>query len=138
MYEQDTYGRAVPQMQALAFIYDHLNDFPSWVQRLTSRQLEQLAGVLTHWQTRNGPDQIVRPIGDIQKREFTRALVLSKGDVCEAAKALGIGKTTLYRRLKEWGYSPSDWRAFSQAGALACIHSANDDGASAARAAGFD
>ena len=134
MYGQGNYGESVSQMQALAFIYDHLSDFPSWVQRLTPRQMEQLAGILNRWQTNNGQCEGVQPIDDIEKREFTRALALCRGDVCEAAKALGVGKTTLYRRLKEWGYSPSNWRVISQAAALACIRSVNDVRANAAGA----
>jgi DNA-binding NtrC family response regulator len=134
MYGQGNYGESVSQMQALAFIYDHLSDFPSWVQRLTPRQMEQLAGILNRWQTSNGQCEGVQPIDDIEKREFTRALALCRGDVCEAAKALGVGKTTLYRRLKEWGYSPSNWRVISQAAALACIRSVNDVRANAAGA----
>jgi len=134
MYGQGNYGESVSQMQALAFIYDHLSDFPSWVQRLTPRQMEQLAGILNRWQTSNGQCEGVQPIDDIEKREFTRALALCRGDVCEAAKALGVGKTTLYRRLKEWGYSPSNWRVISQAAALACIRSGNDVRANAAGA----
>lgn len=126
MYEQGNYGQRVSQMQALAFIYDHLSDFPSWVQRLTPRQMEQLAGILNSWQASNGQREGVQPIDDIEKREFTRALTVCRGDVCEAAKALGVGKTTLYRRLKEWGYSPSNWRVISQAAALACIRAVND------------
>lgn len=134
MYGQGNYGESVSEMQALAFIYDHLSDFPSWVQRLTPRQMEQLAGILNRWQTSNGQCEGVQPIDDIEKREFTRALALCRGDVCEAAKALGVGKTTLYRRLKEWGYSPSNWRVISQAAALACIRSVNDVRANAAGA----
>jgi hypothetical protein len=41
------------------------------------------------------------------------------GDVCAAAKALGIGKTTLYRKLKSWGFSSDTWQRISQAAVLA-------------------
>jgi len=134
MYEQGNYGEAVSQMHALAFIYDYLNEFPSWVQRLTPRQIEQLAAILSRWQSSNEQQQAVQPIEDLEKREFTRALAVYRGDVCEAAKALGIGKTTMYRRLKEWGYCPSNWRLISQAAALACAGGRNNLRA-AARAA---
>jgi len=119
MQEHDNYGQSTPPMQALAFIYDHLSDFPSWVQRLTPRQVEQLASILGRWQLSSGQQGPVQPIEDVEKREFTRALRVCEGDVSEAAKALGIGKTTLYRRIKQWGYTPSNWRVFSQAAALA-------------------
>jgi len=126
MYEQCSFGQAIPRMQALAFIYDHASEFPSWVQHLTPKQTEQLAAILTRWKQSNEEHKAVQTIEDIEKREFTRALVVCRGDVCDAAKALGIGKTTLYRRLKQWGYSPSGWRVISQAAALACVHNVDD------------
>jgi hypothetical protein len=36
-----------------------------------------------------------------------------------AAKALGIGKTTIYRLLHRWGISKADWRLVVQARVLA-------------------
>ena len=136
MYEQGKHGQNVSQMNALAFIYDHLSEFPSWVQRLTPRQFEQLAMILSRWEASNGHEQTVRPLEDVERRELTRALAACRGDVCEAAKALGIGKTTLYRRLKQWGYNPSSWRVISQAAVLAHVRAGNDVGRSAAAAAG--
>jgi len=136
MYGQGNYAENVSQMHALAFVYDHLNDFPSWVQRLTPRQFEQLAVILSQWQASNGEEQPVQPIEDVERREFTRALTVYRGDVCQAAKALGIGKTTFYRRLKQWGYNPSSWRVISQAAVLAHIRPVNDVRRTAARAAG--
>jgi DNA-binding NtrC family response regulator len=136
MYEQGNCGQSVLQMRALAFIYDHLGDFPSWVQRLTPRQFEQLAAILSNWNASNGQQDPVRPIEDVERREFTRALTVFKGDVCEAAKALGIGKTTLYRRLKQWGCDPSTWRVISQAAALAHVRPATNARGAAARAVG--
>jgi len=136
MQDHDNYGQGTPTMQALAFIYDHMRDFPSWVQRLTPRQVEQLAGILGRWQESPGQQGPVQPLQDIEKREFTRALLACRGDVSEAAKALGIGKTTLYRRLKQWGYSPSSWRVFLQAAALAYGPEASHTDNSIARAVG--
>jgi len=40
---------------------------------------------------------------DIEKRAILHAIALLNGDKLEAAKQLGIGKTTLYRKLKEYG-----------------------------------
>lgn len=42
------------------------------------------------------------PLADLTKREILRAVVALKGNVVEAAKRLGIGKTTLYRKLKSY------------------------------------
>jgi transcriptional regulator of acetoin/glycerol metabolism len=38
-----------------------------------------------------------------EKACIERALVETKGDVIAAAKALGIGKSTLYRKLRQHG-----------------------------------
>ncbi|HWS98436.1 MAG TPA: sigma-54 dependent transcriptional regulator [Candidatus Methylomirabilis sp.] len=45
----------------------------------------------------------VAPLADIEKRAILHAIALLNGDKLEAAKQLGIGKTTLYRKLKEYG-----------------------------------
>ena len=39
----------------------------------------------------------------MEKRAIIQALEVSGGDRMRAAKRLGIGKTTLYRKLKQYG-----------------------------------
>ena len=43
------------------------------------------------------------PIAELEKQAITRALEQLNGDKLMAARMLGIGKTTLYRKLKEYG-----------------------------------
>jgi two-component system response regulator HydG len=43
----------------------------------------------------------------MEKQAIFDTLRRVKGDKLMAAKLLGIGKTTLYRKLKEYG--PGDW-----------------------------
>ena len=45
----------------------------------------------------------VSPLADLEKRAILHAITVLNGDKLEAAKQLGIGKTTLYRKLKEYG-----------------------------------
>jgi DNA-binding NtrC family response regulator len=47
----------------------------------------------------------VLPIADLEKQAILNALRQSKGDKISIARQLGIGKTTLYRKLKEYGIS---------------------------------
>jgi len=42
------------------------------------------------------------PLTELEKREIFRALEFTKGDRVMAASLLGIGRTTLYRKLKEY------------------------------------
>jgi transcriptional regulator of acetoin/glycerol metabolism len=105
-------------LKALAYLYDHLRDLPSWLQGLTPQQMHQLASVLARWGECQKTDKTVEPLEEVERREFSRALAAFEGDVCEVAKALGIGKTTAYRRLKTWGLDTTDWRAVSQATSL--------------------
>jgi DNA-binding NtrC family response regulator len=42
------------------------------------------------------------PLAELEKREIYRALDYTKGDRVMAAQLLGIGRTTLYRKLKEY------------------------------------
>ncbi|MGH9533984.1 MAG: sigma-54-dependent transcriptional regulator [Terriglobales bacterium] len=44
----------------------------------------------------------IRPIAELEREAIERALRLTRDDKILAAKQLGIGKTTLYRKLKEY------------------------------------
>jgi two-component system response regulator HydG len=44
----------------------------------------------------------------MEKRAIFRALAETGGDKLAAARLLGIGKTTLYRKLKQYGHVPSN------------------------------
>jgi DNA-binding NtrC family response regulator len=45
----------------------------------------------------------VTPLAEIEKRAILHAVRVTKGDRTLAADLLGIGRTTLYRKLKEYG-----------------------------------
>lgn len=45
----------------------------------------------------------ITPLAELEKNAILRAIKLLQGDKLEAARKLGIGKTTLYRKLKEYG-----------------------------------
>jgi two-component system response regulator HydG len=47
----------------------------------------------------------VRAMADIERDAILGALSQAKGDKLLAAKWLGIGKTTMYRKLKEYAYA---------------------------------
>lgn len=49
------------------------------------------------------PTQGILPIAELEKRAIMTAIEQLHGDKLEAARLLGIGKTTLYRKLKEYG-----------------------------------
>jgi len=44
----------------------------------------------------------VLPIGEVERHAILNAVAEAKGDKLLAAQMLGIGKTTLYRRLREY------------------------------------
>jgi len=46
------------------------------------------------------------PIADLEQRAILGAIEQLNGDKLTAAKLLGIGKTTLYRKLKEYESAP--------------------------------
>jgi DNA-binding NtrC family response regulator len=62
--------------------------------------------------TRGGPIQAsapapaVVPLQELEKRAIQHALTHTRGDRTVAAQLLGIGRTTLYRKLKEYGMEP--------------------------------
>ena len=47
--------------------------------------------------------EAITPLNQVEKRAILHAIELLKGDKLQAARRLGIGKTTLYRKLKEYG-----------------------------------
>jgi two-component system response regulator HydG len=51
-----------------------------------------------------GPDSLVgRPLEDVERYYIQKSLELTQGNREEAARMLGIGERTLYRKIKEWG-----------------------------------
>lgn len=51
-----------------------------------------------------GADQLIgKPLDEVEKYYLQRALEVTKGNREEAAKLLGIGERTLYRKIKEYG-----------------------------------
>ncbi len=48
----------------------------------------------------------VLPLHEVERRAIEQALTYTHGDRTTAAQLLGIGRTTLYRKLKEYGYPP--------------------------------
>jgi len=58
-------------------------------------------GASTHLASRATETRIV-PIADLEKQAVLSAIAQLEGDKLLAAKLLGIGKTTLYRKLKEY------------------------------------
>jgi DNA-binding NtrC family response regulator len=46
----------------------------------------------------------VVPLQEVERRAIEQALSYTRGDRTTAAQLLGIGRTTLYRKLKEYGY----------------------------------
>jgi two-component system response regulator HydG len=47
----------------------------------------------------------IAPLAEIERRHILRAIDHTRGDVSAAAMMLGIGRTTLYRKLKSYGSS---------------------------------
>jgi len=52
------------------------------------------------------PERTIRPLAETEKEAILTALRIFDGDKLATATALGIGKTTLYRKLAEYGETP--------------------------------
>ncbi|MGB3628851.1 MAG: helix-turn-helix domain-containing protein, partial [Terracidiphilus sp.] len=50
-----------------------------------------------------GHDANVKSLQELEREAILAAIRTLKGDKLQAARMLGIGKTTLYRKLKEYG-----------------------------------
>jgi two-component system response regulator HydG len=51
-----------------------------------------------------GATQRVIPLAQMEKQAILNALKVTNDDKLKAARMLGIGKTTLYRKLNEYGW----------------------------------
>jgi len=47
-------------------------------------------------------DEVIRPFEEIEQEVITKVIEYCDGNVYEAAKSLGIGKSTLYRKQQKW------------------------------------
>lgn len=54
--------------------------------------------------------ETIIPLAEIERREIVRAVRITHGDVGTAALMLGIGRTTLYRKLKQYSVRTEDLR----------------------------
>src|SRR5690606_37451610 len=52
----------------------------------------------------------VRPLADIELEMIKLAIEHYQGQMSEVARRLGIGRSTLYRKLKEYGIDPENGR----------------------------
>ena len=79
----------------------HLHDMPSTVQ--FSRDLASLASqaAAVSGFGDSVPRQII-PLAEVERRAIMEAMEATKGDRSVAAHLLGIGRTTLYRKLKDY------------------------------------
>lgn len=105
------------RMSALSYLYDHWSELPAWFRSLGNGQLEDIADQMVKWQLPSRNPSIL-PIAEMEKREVLRALALCDGSASKAAKLLKIGKSTMWRKLNEWGYSAQNLRLMAQASSL--------------------
>ncbi len=79
----------------------HLGDLPTQLQQ---QGLEtQARGRGRRGRAGNGAAPEVKTLADLEREAILGAIRTLNGDKLQAAKLLGIGKTTLYRKLKEYG-----------------------------------
>ncbi len=69
----------------------HAADLPSSITGAPERNIARV------------PEHRIVPIADLEKQTILTTIAQLNGDKLLAAKLLGIGKTTLYRKLKEYG-----------------------------------
>ncbi len=83
----------------------HSCDLPSAIQNSTSNDLLKLAASVGY--SGRGPAPVatprqILPLAEVEKRAIIEALEQTRGDRAVTAMLLGIGRTTLYRKIKEY------------------------------------
>jgi DNA-binding NtrC family response regulator len=81
----------------------HLGDLPTQLQRqgLDAHRADNTAAPGNN--TESNAATGVRTLADLEREAIVTAIRTLNGDKLQAARLLGIGKTTLYRKLKEYG-----------------------------------
>src|SRR5580692_5406477 len=81
----------------------HLGDLPTQLQQqgLEARRSASASGEPGNEREGSAPE--VKTLADLERDAILGAIRTLHGDKLQAAKLLGIGKTTLYRKLKEYG-----------------------------------
>jgi DNA-binding NtrC family response regulator len=79
----------------------HLGDLPTQLQQ--QGLAAQRAAAAPTSESENGAGFGVRTLADLEREAILSAIRTLNGDKLQAARLLGIGKTTLYRKLKEYG-----------------------------------
>lgn len=67
-------------------------------------------GNVVSFPTASGQTEKVQKMEDMEARAIEAAIYQYKGNLTEAAKALGIGRATLYRKVKQYHIDPSQAR----------------------------
>jgi transcriptional regulator with PAS, ATPase and Fis domain len=75
----------------------------SFERKLEGRNQEMSSSALPFATGPNGIGTSIVPLAEVEKKAILHALEYTKGDRTVAAAMLGIGRTTLYRKLKEYG-----------------------------------
>jgi len=79
----------------------HLGDLPTQLQQ---NGLEARKAALTPaGEAQSAGTSEITPLADLERQAIVDAIRVLNGDKLQAARLLGIGKTTLYRKLKEYG-----------------------------------
>jgi two-component system response regulator HydG len=70
----------------------HLGDLPVAISQLQGTNVASAAGATNK----------IMPMSELERQTILNAVAQLNGDKLKAARMLGIGKTTLYRKLKEY------------------------------------
>lgn len=101
------------KMDALAFVYDtiHAEGSRTWLRGLTNGQVQDVAKLISAWEQKkhlrfatSTPETAgagrVSELWEVEKAAILDAV--HRLGVRRAAAALGLGKTTIYRKLREY------------------------------------
>jgi DNA-binding NtrC family response regulator len=89
----------------------HMADFPTQLQNFQRHAEAREQAIVSQQESAGRADsgiQQVVSIAEMEKQAILNTIQQLKGDKLMAAKLLGIGKTTLYRKLKEYGISAQE------------------------------
>ena len=81
----------------------HMGDLPTQLQEFRMHVRRSPDAVIGTSSDTHEPTFEVTPLAELEKQAILSTIRQLHGDKLLAARLLGIGKTTLYRKLKEYG-----------------------------------
>lgn len=97
------------QVSQPGFVHGLTGEKPVMVGQPSGAKILPFPGMQNPTPSENSPNS-VKTIDELESEAIRKAINSFNGNLTEAAKALGIGRATLYRKVKQYNIDPAEAR----------------------------